>query len=174
MRRPMRPSTHHAYCLSTVPSQRTKSPLKASFFLIREMVDQSGSTHFQAVFNSALEAYEKKTGVKLAQHPLAMELQNCDCVDSIITLLRGQAQDIRHNERIMKSINTIVSVLTPLSLVASLSDAVGLVRRTTLMVCRISTIFSQNFPPATAIYTGIGILLDVCTIFRAMCVWISL
>jgi hypothetical protein len=99
------------------------------------MVDQSGSAHFQAVFNSALETYEKKTGVKLAQHPLAMELQNCDCVDSIITLLRGQAQDFRHNEKIMKSINTIVSVLTPLSLVASLPDAVGLVRQTTPMVC---------------------------------------
>jgi hypothetical protein len=69
----------------------------------------------------------------LVQHPLAMELQNCDCVDPIITLLRGQAQDFRHNEKIMKSINTIVSVLTPLSLAASLPDAVGLVRRTTLM-----------------------------------------
>lgn len=90
------------------------------------MADQSGS---------ALEAYEKKTGVKLAQHPLAMELQNCDCVDSIMTLLRGQAQDFRHGEKIMKSINTIVSILTPLSLVAFLPDTVGLVRWTTLMVC---------------------------------------
>ncbi len=181
MRRPTtathQPSTHHACCLATVPSSHSKPNHLPTphFFLIREMADQSGSAHFQAVFDSALEAYEKKAGVKLAQHPLAMELQNCDCVDSIITLLRGQAQDFRHKERIMKSINTIVSILTPLSLVTSLPDTVGLVRRTTLMVCLASlNIFSQNFPPATAIHTGIGILLDVCTIPRAMCVWISL
>ena len=82
------------------------------------MADKSASAHFQAVFNSAIEVYEKMTGVQLAQHPLAMELHNCDCVDSIVTLLRRQAQDFRHSEKIMKSINTIVSILTPLSLVA--------------------------------------------------------
>jgi hypothetical protein len=111
------------------------------------MADKSGSAHFQAVFNSALEAYEKKTGVQLAQYPLAMELQNSDCVDSIVTLLRGQAQDFRHSEKIMKSINTIVSILTPLSLVAFVPDTVGLVRQMTLMVCfaSLNVFFHRTF-----------------------------
>ena len=129
------------------------------------MADQPGSAHIQVAFDSALDVYEKKTGVKLAQHRLAPELQNCDCVDSINTLLQGLAQDFRHSERVMNSINTIVSILTPLSLVAFVSDTVGLVRLTTLMVCLASlNIFSQKFPPTKAIHSGIGKLLDVCTI----------
>ena len=76
------------------------------------MADQPGSAHIQVVFDTALGVYEKKTGVNLAQHPLAVELQNCDCqsVDSIITLLRSQAQDFRHSEKVMNSINSIVSI----------------------------------------------------------------
>ena len=62
-------------------------------------------------------------------------------------------------------INTIVSILTPLSLVAFVSDIVGLVRLTTLMVCLASlNIFSQKFPPTKALHSGIGKLLDVRTI----------
>ena len=95
-----------------------------------------------------------------------MELQNCDCqcVDSTITLLRRQAQDFRHSERVTNSINTIVLILTPLSLVAFLPDTVGLVRRTTLMVCLASLDIFFTEPPAKPIHPGIGVLLDVRTI----------
>lgn len=96
------------------------------------MAHQSGSARFQALFESALQAYEKKAGVKLAQHPLAIQLQSCHSVESISTLLRGHARafcDFRENDKITKSIETIVSILTPLSSVAFLADAVGLVRQ---------------------------------------------
>jgi hypothetical protein len=95
------------------------------------MTDQSGSARFQALFESALQAYEKKTGITLAQHPLAVKLQSCRSVEDVTALLQGQAKafsDFQANDRITKAIKTTISILTPLSDAASLADAVGLVR----------------------------------------------
>jgi len=57
------------------------------------MAHQSGSTRFQELFGSALRAYEKETGVTLANHRLAMELQRCDTIEEITALLQDQAKD---------------------------------------------------------------------------------
>ena len=96
------------------------------------MADQSGSTHFRELFDSALRAYEKETGVTLANHRLAMELQHCDTIEGITGLLQNQAKDFRKCETITKSVETMVSILTPLSLAASLPDSVGFVRQRVL------------------------------------------
>jgi len=96
------------------------------------MDDQAGSARWQELFDSALQAYERKTGVILAQHPLAVQLQSCHSVEDIITLLQGRARafsDFRERDRIMESTKTIVSILNPLSDATSLPDAVGLVRQ---------------------------------------------
>jgi hypothetical protein len=96
------------------------------------MTDQSGSARFSSLFESALQSYEKKSGVMLAEHPLAVQLQTCHSVESIITLLQGQAQafgDFRGSDRVMKSIKSTVSSLTRLASIASLGDAIGLVRQ---------------------------------------------
>jgi hypothetical protein len=101
------------------------------------MADPSGSPHFQALFESALQAYHTKTGITLAEHPLAVKLQNCNTVESITTLMQGQAQafsNYRESDRIMKSIKNIVSILTPLSVAATLTDAVGPVRQIAVVV----------------------------------------
>jgi hypothetical protein len=101
------------------------------------MADPSGSARFQALFESALQAYQTKTGITLAEHALAVQLQSCNTVESIINLVQGQAQafsNYRESDRIMKSIKTIVSTLTPLSAAAPLADAVGLVRRVAIVV----------------------------------------
>jgi hypothetical protein len=95
------------------------------------MAEQSTSARFQELFGSALQAYEKKTGFTLAQHPLAVQIQSCHSVDDITALLQGQAMtfsDFQASDKIMKSIKTIVSILAPLSDAAFLVDAVGLVR----------------------------------------------
>jgi hypothetical protein len=109
------------------------------------MADQSGSSLRQDLFESALQAYERKTGVEMTQHPLAVQLQSCHSVEDITTLLQGQVQsfsDIRERDRIMKSIKTIVSILNPPSDATSLADAVGLVRQKALMdVSRLSLFF---------------------------------
>jgi hypothetical protein len=100
------------------------------------MTDQSGSARFQMLFESALQAYERKTRIILAQHPLAVNLQSCQSVDDITTLLQGQAQafnDFRESDRILRAIRTTVSILTPLSQATSLANAVGSVSQKALM-----------------------------------------
>jgi hypothetical protein len=101
------------------------------------MADQSGSAHFQVLFESALQAYEKRTGITLAQHPIAVKLQSCHSIDDITALLQGQAKefsDFQAKDRITKAIRTTVSILIPLSDATSLADAVGSVRQKSLMV----------------------------------------
>lgn len=100
------------------------------------MADQSGSARFQTLLESALQAYETKTGVTLAQNPLAQQVQGCQSTQEFITLLQGQVQafDGVRRDKVIKAIRTTVSVLTPLSVAASLADAFGLVRPEALMV----------------------------------------
>jgi len=97
------------------------------------MADQSGSTRFQDLFDSTLHAYEKETGVTLANHRIALELQHCDTIEGITALLQDQAKDFRKTEKITKSVEIITSILTPLSFAASLPDTVGLVRQKVLL-----------------------------------------
>jgi hypothetical protein len=96
------------------------------------MADRSGFARFQALFDEALQAYQQRTGVNLVTHPLALKLQNCHSTEDITQLLQDQAQtfsDFQENDRIVKSIKTIVSILSPLSTVASLVGASGVVRQ---------------------------------------------
>ena len=89
------------------------------------MADQSGSDDFKRLLESALMRYEEKTGVTLSKHPLALQLQSCNSVEDVNKLLQDKAKDVRESERIIKSMKTIVSILTPFS---SVVGVVGLVR----------------------------------------------
>jgi hypothetical protein len=115
--------------VSLLHSQQTLSQ-RPHFSPTCDMANRSGSARFQVLFDYALQAYEKKTGVTLAEHPLTIQLQSCHSVESITTILQDQAQalsDFQGSDRMMKSIKTIVSILTPLSSAAALADAVALV-----------------------------------------------
>ena len=129
------------------------------------MAHHPESARFQALFEPALQAYETKTGVSLAQHPLAIKLQNSDSVEAIAGILQDQTQafmDLQGGDKIMKSLKTTVSILSKLSLAASLADAFGPVRQQELVACFKSlTIPLQVLPPAKAIQACIAILLDV-------------
>ena len=117
-----------------------------------DMSDHPGSARFQRLLESAVQAYEKKTGVTLAdlEDSLAMRLQGCHSVEDIATLLQGQAQaidDFQQRDRIFKTIKTTVSILSPISSVASVADSVGLVRRKVLMAFFTSlTVFTDIAP----------------------------
>ena len=97
------------------------------------MADQSQSSHFRVLFESALQDYQKQTGTTLASHPLAEKLQNCDSAESVTALLQEQARaftEFRGGDgKIMKSLTTVVSVLYTLSASTALGGAIGLVRR---------------------------------------------
>ena len=95
------------------------------------------SDHLQALFKPALEEYEEKAGISLAQHPLSIKLQNCNSVEAITDLLRDQARpfmDLQGSDKIMKSIKSTVSMLSKLSTAASLVDVFSPVRQQELVV----------------------------------------
>jgi hypothetical protein len=101
----------------------------------RDTPDQSGSNRFQVLLEAALEDYAKKTGIILTKHPLAMELQSCDSIESITAVLHGQLRafkEFRGSEKLLKSIKGTLSILAKLSATASLRDDFGLVRRKAL------------------------------------------
>ena len=63
----------------------------------------------------------------------------------------------------MESIRSTVSFLDKLSTTAALGGSIGSVRQKALMkVFHVSDIVLQEFPPAKALYTGLGVLLAVC------------
>jgi hypothetical protein len=91
-----------------------------------------------------------------------VKLQNCDSVEGITALLQYQAKNFQKSDKIIKPVETIVSILTPLTFAASLPDTLGLVRKDVMMSCFASlTVFIQTFPPAKAIQACLGVLLNV-------------
>ena len=99
-----------------------------------DMGDQSVWGHFRPPFESALQAYEMKTGVTLSKHPLVLQLQECHTVDSITTVLQDQARnfgDFQQNDRMTKTIKATVSILFTLSATAPLGESMGPVRQLT-------------------------------------------
>ena len=104
------------------------------------MTDQPGSARFQALLESAIQDYEKKPGVTLAdsEDSLAIRLQRCCSIGDITTLLQDKSQafnDLRQRDRIFKSIKATVSLLTPVSAVVSVADSAGLVRPKVSKTC---------------------------------------
>jgi hypothetical protein len=104
-------------------------------------MSDSESNRLRAHFESALQTYQTMTGIALAEHQLAVRLQNCDSIDSITTLFKCEARsssDLQGSDRIMKSIESTVSILYTLSATASLGDVIDLVYQKALMGCSVS------------------------------------
>jgi hypothetical protein len=131
------------------------------------MDDLSQSSRFQALFESALQDYQRQTGTILADHPLAVQLQNCDSVDSVTTLLQEQARtfsEFRGSDgKIMKSLKRVVAVLYTLSASTALGEAIGLVRWKLLIDVSTSLML---YP--TAIPTRKGHIRWICYPSRCM------
>jgi hypothetical protein len=94
------------------------------------MSDQSGPSRFQALFESALQDYEKQTGIPLAKHPFSERLQNSQSVESVTALLQEQARafgEFRGSRKMMKLLESAVSALSKLSATVSLGQDFGMV-----------------------------------------------
>ena len=126
---------------------------------------QSGPARFCGLFEPALQAYEKNTGITLAEHPLAWQLRSCRSIESITSVLLGEAKaysEFEGSDRVNKSIKNTVSILSTLFATASLDEAIDLVRQKALVVCSTTlNVFFQSFLPGNAICTGLAILLAV-------------
>jgi len=86
-------------------------------------------TNFQNLFNTALEAYEKKTKKDLLTHPLSANLQHCHSPAAIQSVLQELVQQFDQrrcrNERLRSCLNPIVNVLYAFS--TTIGEGVGLV-----------------------------------------------
>ena len=123
----------------------------------------TSSSNFQNIFNTALEAYKKKTKNDLLTHPLSAKLQHCHSPTAILLVLQELVQQLNQhrcrNKRIRSCLNPIVNVLYAFS--TTIGEGVGYMlscdshtRQGLIMTC-------QGFPPAKAIFAGIGVLLLV-------------
>ena len=100
------------------------------------MTDQPASSHLKVLFDAALQDYEGKTGIALAEHPLAERLQACDSIESITAVLHEQTQafnQFRGKEKLMKLLKNAVSALYKLSAGAKLAEVIGVVHLKALM-----------------------------------------
>ena len=127
------------------------------------------ASNYQAIFDSALEAYKKKTKKDLRSHPLLSKLQTCNSPDAILALLRDQMLPIdssRHtssdDHKLIKWLNPTVHVLYTFS--EAIGAGINLVRKRLFKVCQF-LLYIQVYPPAGVIFTGIGVLLSTVSIF---------
>ena len=95
------------------------------------MSDQPASFYLQVLFEAALQDYENKTGIPLAEHELAERLQNCNSVESVTAVFHEQTQafsKFREKDKVLKPLKNTVSFLCKLSSAASFGQAMGMVR----------------------------------------------
>jgi hypothetical protein len=82
-------------------------------------LDSDSSSNYQLIFDSALNAYKKKTGKDLQFDPLFRTLENCNSPSAIIDVLRQQIPAIdpsgSSNGRLTNWLNPTVNVLCALS-----------------------------------------------------------
>ncbi len=105
------------------------------------MTHQSGSSRLRELFEAALSDYEKQTDISLEKHPFAEQLQHCYSVESVAVLLQSQVRacsEFQGIDRIMESLNRVVSVLYSISVSF---DNLGLVRPKVLPECSVHLMF---------------------------------
>jgi hypothetical protein len=127
--------------------------------------------NFETIFAAALKEYKKRTKKDIDSHPLANQLKSCDSPNAILAVLKTQVQTFdtseSANERWTKLLDPTVNVLYAFS--GFVSNIAGPVNRETLSRFRAVLTRSQVFPPAAAIFTGIGVLLQVSIFLDCAC-----
>ena len=127
-------------------------------------------SNFVSIFNAALESYKCKTKNDLASHPLLPSLQSCDSPEAILAVLREQipafSQSQNGDNGLTRWVAPTVNVLYAFS--ATLGGGVGLVNIRFSCEDFLSIFVSQAFPPANAIFAGIGVLLLVGVLYGSL------
>jgi hypothetical protein len=94
------------------------------------MSDRPGSSHLCTLFGAALADYKQQTGMELIEHPLAERLCDCNSIESVVAILREQAQYLKEfgeKDKVLKPLKKILTVLHKLSSAANFVQDVGLV-----------------------------------------------
>ena len=79
----------------------------------------TSSSNYQSIFDSAIQAYKKKTKKDLRSHPLLDKLQACDSPDAVLSILYQQIpgfdQSCATDDKLTKWLNPTVNVLCTFS-----------------------------------------------------------
>ena len=101
----------------------------------------TSTSNYQVIFDSALDAYKKKTKKDLRSHPLLPKLQTCNSPNAVLAVLREQIPvlDQSHgasntSDRLTKWLNPTVNVLYAFS--EAIGAGIGQVSITTFEVCQ--------------------------------------
>ena len=91
----------------------------------------SVTSRYRAIFDSALEAYKKKTGNDLISDPLFHSIETCNSPDAVLAILQaqilkpGQPQSSGSGNKLTTWLDPTVNVLNTFS--ATIGGFVGLV-----------------------------------------------
>ncbi|KAF8471650.1 hypothetical protein DFH94DRAFT_684801 [Russula ochroleuca] len=110
-------------------------------------------SNYQAIFDSALEVYKKKTGKDLTSHPLLRSFEACHSPDAVLAVLR--AQILGHGNPQSIGENLLLTWLSPtINVLNAFSVTIG-------------GVVSPAYPPVGVIFTGIGVLLSATSAVSA-------
>jgi hypothetical protein len=86
-------------------------------------------SNYQAIFDSALEVYKKKTGKDLTSHPLLRTFETCNSPDDVLDVLQAQilapGKPQSSGDKLLERLNPTINVLNAFS--ATIGGGVGLV-----------------------------------------------
>jgi hypothetical protein len=120
------------------------------------MTHPSSSSSFQPLFHAALKQYAHKTGTKLDDHPISRQLDDCDSLDSVSSLIQEHAQRFAKSRgddgRIMKCLNSAIHVLYTLSTRSGLGEGTAPVCSTSLILILCPSCPPKSFPHRQRLY----------------------
>jgi hypothetical protein len=101
-------------------------------------MSDTSCSRLQVLFDTALQSNEDQTGMKLIDHPLAKQLEDCHSVDSIMDILQHQGRAFTEfrgdsSSKLMKPLKRAIHVLYALSSSTTLGEGVGLVCRMAIL-----------------------------------------
>jgi hypothetical protein len=107
------------------------------------------SSNIEGIFDAALKSYRKKTKKDLKNHNLFKQLESCDSPAAILAVFQAaQFDQTGADDRLKKWLVPTIKVLCAFS--DALGEGVSLV-----------------FPPAKAVFAGVGVLLLLKVLLRA-------
>ena len=120
---------------------------------------------FKSILENALSNYQKKTKRNLVDYWLATEMKSCESIDGVLDIIRDQVEALERtsasDQRLMICIGSSVDI-SPRFLRLSVGALAWYLENNFFddLNCN-SDVIVQTFPPASAIFAGISVLLSV-------------
>ena len=110
----------------------------ATSAMSQNSTDAPSRSNYQAIFDSALDAYKEKTGQDLTSNPLLRSFETCHSPDAILAMLKAQiiepGQSQNRGDKLLTWLNPTINVLIAFS--AAIGGSVGQVSLEAFKVTR--------------------------------------